>query len=491
MADFDIFVIGGGVNGAGIARDAAGRGYSVALCEQGDLAQATSSASSKLIHGGLRYLERFEFRLVRDALREREVLLRAAPHIVRPLRFVLPHSRDLRPAWLIRLGLFLYDNLGGRKLLPASERLDLRRDPAGRPLASAVTVGFAYSDCRVDDSRLVVLNAMDAAERGAVVRTRTAVTGLHRRDTAWVVGLRPESGGREETVTARAVVNAAGPWIGSAVTGAVSKTIRMVKGSHIAVPRLYDGEHAYILQNADRRIVFVIPYAADQSLIGTTDADYEGDPGEARCSDAEIAYLCAAVNRWFDPGVGPSDVSWAYAGVRPLLDDGTGDAASVTRDYRLDLEPEDGPLLTVVGGKITTYRKLAEQAADRLQPLLGGGGPHWTAGAALPGGDIPDADFDAFLAETKRAYGWIPETLALRLARAYGTRLAEVLNGAKSLAALGTDFGGGLYEAEVDYLARCEWAATAEDVLWRRSKLGLRLDDSGKARLADWFAKRR
>lgn len=489
MAEFDILVIGGGINGVGIARDAAGRGYAVLLCEKDDLAQATSSASSKLIHGGLRYLEQYQFRLVREALREREVLLRAAPHLVEPLRFILPHSSDLRPGWLIRLGLALYDNMGARKRLPASRKVALRESPFGQPLKIEATRGFAYSDCRVDDSRFVVANALDAAARGAQIRTRTAVTGIHWEQGLWQATLRPALANEAQIVTARAVVNASGPWVGTPVNGAVAKNIRLVKGSHITVPKLYDGDHAYILQNTDQRVVFVIPYCADQSLIGTTDVEYEGDPGKARCSGDEIAYLCDAVNCWFEPGVRPADVLWTYAGVRPLLDDGAGDAASVTRDYRLDLEPAagKGPLLTVVGGKITTYRKLAEQAVDRLQPSLGGGQAPWTADALLPGGDMPGSDFAPFLAETKKRYAWLPGDVVSRLAHAYGTRIERVLGKAVSTNELGRDLGAGLFEAELDYLKREEWALTAEDVLWRRSKLGLHLSGAEREALARWF----
>jgi glycerol-3-phosphate dehydrogenase len=490
VADFDILVIGGGVNGAGIARDAAGRGFSVLLCEKDDLAQATSSASSKLIHGGLRYLEHYDFRLVRDALGEREILLHAAPHIIRPLRFILPHDKSLRPAWLIRTGLFLYDHLGARKVLPGSERLALDRHPAGEPLSRSIATGFAYSDCRVDDSRLVILNALDAAERGADVRTHTTVTALQRENAGWKVTCQRAGASGTETVTARAIVNAAGPWIGNTAVGAAPKKVRLVKGSHITVPKFYDGDHAYILQNIDRRIIFVIPYEHDFALIGTTDTDYEGDPGAVACSPEEITYLCDAVNRWFDPGVDASKVNWAYAGVRPLLDDASADAASVSRDYHLDLDHVKGqaPLLTIVGGKITTHRKLSEQAVDKLRPILGGGTGAWSAGATLPGGDMPDADFDRFLTEIQRTYPWLADDFAGRLASAYGTRLGEVLGTSTSMKALGEDLGGGMFEAEADYLKRREWAKTADDILWRRTKLGLRVVEADKARLESWLA---
>jgi len=488
MERFDILIIGGGVNGAGIARDAAGRGYSVLLCEQGDLAQATSSASSKLIHGGLRYLEHYEFRLVRAALTEREVLLRAAPHLVHPLRFVLPHDSSLRPVWMIRAGLFLYDHLGRREILPGSEGLDLRRHAAGAPLRGHVTRGFAYSDCRVDDSRLVVLNALDAHERGADIRLRTRCVALSRAGDIWRATLRPAAGGPDSVVEARALIDAAGPWVGRGPEGTAKHKIRLVKGSHIVVPRLHDGDQAYILQNTDRRIVFVIPYEGAFSLIGTTDQDYDGDPADVTCSPGETDYLCDAVNRWFTGKVEPADVLWSFAGVRPLLDDESPDAARASRDYQLDFDDRPAPRLTVLGGKITTFRKLAEQALDTLRPALGGGAPAWTATAHLPGGDMPNADFDAFLTDTTRARPWLPAALARRLANAYGTRLDAVLDGARDMAGLGEDLGGGLHEAEVRYLVNTEWAATAHDILWRRSKLGLHIDAAAKARLAAWLS---
>lgn len=487
VADYDILIIGGGVNGTGIARDAAGRGYSVLLCEQGDLGQATSSASSKLIHGGLRYLEHYEFRLVRAALREREVLLHSAPHIVRPLRFILPHDQTLRPAWLIRAGLFLYDHMGARNVLPGSKRLDLRRHPAGEPLNGGVSTGFAYSDCSVDDSRLVILNALDASERGADVRPLTAFATAQSEAGEWKAALLPDRGNRQEFVTARVIVNAAGPWVGAALDGVVRKKVRLVKGSHIVVPKLYEGGHAYILQNDDRRIIFVIPYEGDYSLIGTTDAEFEGDPASAKCSAAETEYLCAAVNRWFDPGIRPEQVVWDYAGVRPLLDDEAENAASASRDYRLDLDQREGEgaMLTVVGGKVTTFRKLAEQAVDRLRPILGGGGPAWTENGVLPGGNLPHGDFEGFAAETRHAYPWLPASLVNRLCSAYGTRVSKILDGKKGIADLGQDLGCGLYEAELAYLKEHEWARASEDVLWRRTKLGLRADSEMRGRLDD------
>ncbi|HEY5597848.1 MAG TPA: glycerol-3-phosphate dehydrogenase, partial [Kiloniellales bacterium] len=426
----DLLVIGGGINGVGIARDAAGRGLSVVLCEQDDLASATSSASTKLIHGGLRYLETYEFRLVREALIEREVLLRAAPHIIWPLTFVLPHNTGLRPAWMVRIGLFLYDHLGGRKLLPGSYGIDLRGHPAGAPLRRTFGKAFCYSDCWVEDARLVVLNAMDARDRGAEILPRTRCTGARRSNGLWRVTLEPAAGGPARHVAARALVNAAGPWVSdvlATVAGANRRgRLRLVKGSHIVVPRLSDGEQAYVLQNDDRRIVFVIPYERDFSLIGTTDVPFAGDPGQVRISDEETAYLCAAVNRYFTKPVTPEQVVWTYSGVRPLYDDEHENASAVTRDYVFDLDLGGGdangdraPLLSIFGGKITTYRKLAEHALEKLLPRLGSSAPAWTQTAALPGGDIADADFAAFLAAFRADRSWLPEGQARRYARAY------------------------------------------------------------------------
>ncbi len=484
---YDLLIVGGGINGAGIARDAAGRGLKVLLCEQGDLGGATSSASSKLIHGGLRYLEYYEFRLVREALQEREVLLRAAPHIVWPMRFVLPHQPHLRPVWLIRAGLFLYDHLGGRKLLPASRGLDLTKTPQGAPLRDEISRGFEYSDCWVDDARLVVLNAMDARERGATILVGTAARSARRVDGLWEVAL--SGSGGERTVRGRALVNAAGPWVTDMldrVEGAKRAIgLRMVKGSHIVVPRIFDGPQAYILQNSDRRIVFVIPYEQDYTLIGTTDVPYTGDPAAVAASPEEIDYLCAVTNAHFRSAIGPGDVVRSFAGVRPLYDDRRAEASAVTRDYVFDLTGGEGeaPLLSIFGGKITTYRRLAEHALEKLLPRLGAAGRSWTATAALPGGDIADADFEAFLAGFSRAHPWLPPALARRYARAYGTRAAQIVGDAAGLAGLGADLGGGLYEAEVDYLRRQEWARTAEDILWRRSKLGLHVPPGTAERL--------
>ena len=492
----DLLIVGGGINGGGIARDAAGRGLSVLLCEQGDLASATSSASTKLIHGGLRYLEHYEFRLVREALIEREVLLRAAPHIIWPLRFVLPHDRNQRPAWLIRIGLFLYDHLGGRERLPGSRSVDLRRDAYGAPLKEDFRKGFCYADCWVEDSRLVVLNALDAAERGAEIVTRTRCQSAERRDGLWEALLVPSEGGAERLVRARALVNAAGPWVTelrSRVTGSNRRDgLRLVKGSHIVVPRLFDGEQAYIFQNPDQRVIFAIPYEGRFTLIGTTDVPYHDDPAAVVITEDEIAYLCKAVSHYFTTPVTPEEVVWTYAGVRPLYDDESESASAVTRDYVFDLEAREGepPLLSVFGGKITTYRKLAEHALSRLLPLLGREAAPWTESAVLPGGDIPNLDLEAFQAELSARWPWLPGPLLRRYTKAYGTRTEALVGEAEGLEDLGRPLGEGLYEAEADYLVRQEWARSAEDILWRRSKLGLHLPAETKETLSAWLSDR-
>lgn len=483
--NIDLLVIGGGINGCGIARDAAGRGLSVVLCEQGDLAGATSSASSKLIHGGLRYLEYYEFRLVREALQERERLLMLAPHIIWPLDFVLPHQGGLRPAWLVRLGLFLYDHLAKRHRLHATRSVRLGTDKVGAPLKPGLDRGFVYADCWVEDSRLVVLNALDAADRGARILTRTRLSSARRENGMWHCEL---EGAAHEVIEARAVVNAAGPWVGDVLRRALgqnnAKQARLVKGSHIILPKLHDGDWAYILQNVDRRIVFVIPYEGEFSLIGTTDIPFEGDPSHVEISPDETDYLCAIVNRYFKRQVGPADVVRSYSGVRPLYDDAAKNASAVTRDYVLDLTaPDDGgALLSVFGGKITTYRRLAEHAMDKLSAALPCG-PAWTGAAPLPGGTMQGADFGRFAAQFARDHAFLPPTLALRLAHAYGSDAPAVLAGARSLAAMGRDFGGGLYQCEIDYLVRREWAQTADDILWRRSKLGLHVPPGAAAEI--------
>ncbi len=493
--DFDLLIVGGGINGVGIARDAAGRGLRVLLCEKGDLAAATSSSSSKLIHGGLRYLEQYEFRLVREALVEREVLLRIAPHIAWPMRFVLPHAPEQRPAWMIRLGLFLYDHIGGRVSLPGTRQLDLRRAPQGAPLRAEFRRGFEYSDCWVDDARLVALNAMDARERGATILTRTACLSAAADGAAWRVTLADGDTGALRTVTTRILVNAAGPWVEDVLGGRAGVNdgphARLVKGSHIVLPRLYDGEQAYILQNDDDRVVFVIPYEGGYSLVGTTDIPFTGDPAHVAIEPAEAAYLCRAVSRYFAAPVQPSSIVHSYSGVRSLHDDKSDDPSSVTRDYVLDFRSVPAPVLSVFGGKITTYRRLAEHAMDKLLPHLQAPRPKaWTGLAPLPGGDLPGGDFTGFLASLQARYPWLPAALAHRLARAYGTRAEAVLAGAQGLADLGEAFGGGLTAAELRYMMQQEWARTAEDALWRRSKLGLHLSAAEIARVADWMRAR-
>ncbi|BBK40867.1 glycerol-3-phosphate dehydrogenase [Allostella vacuolata] len=488
----DLLVVGGGVNGAGIARDAAGRGLSVVLCEKDDLGQGTSSRSGKLVHGGLRYLEYYEFRLVREALIEREVLLAAAPHIIWPMRFVLPHAASARPAWLVRLGLLLYDHLGGRKRLPGTRTLDLRRAPEGRALADPPRIGFEYSDCWVDDARLVVLNAIDAAERGAQILSRTACISARREGGLWRAEL--EGPGGRRGVTARVLVNAAGPWVKD-VIGRVAglnsaRNVRLVKGSHIVVPKFWDGPHAFLLQNHDRRVIFVNPYEGDLCLIGTTDIPHEG-PAETVAIDArEIDYLLDVVNRYFRRGLSRADIVHAYSGVRPLYDDAAENPSAVTRDYVFDLDAPAGgaPLLSAFGGKITTFRKLSEHALRTLEPFFPSLRPAWTAGAPLPGGDMEDADFDRFLAGFRAARPWLPADLSLHLARLYGTRAGRVLGDAGARADLGRHFGGLLYEREARYLMAHEWAQAADDILDRRTKHGLHLTPAERGAFTAWMA---
>ncbi|MBU9148850.1 glycerol-3-phosphate dehydrogenase [Burkholderia multivorans] len=494
---YDLLVVGGGINGAGIARDAAGRGLSVLLCEQDDLASHTSSASTKLIHGGLRYLEYKEFGLVRKALQERETLLRAAPHIMWPLRFVMPHMPNLRPAWLIRIGLFLYDHLAKRELLPGSRGIDMRRHAAGAPLVDSIRRGFVYSDGWVDDARLVVLNALDAKERGAEILTRTKLVSAERRSDEWEARLQ-QPDGAIRAVRACAIANAAGPWVGDVLHGALGRgahhSVRLVKGSHIVTRRLFDHDHAYIFQNPDKRIIFAIPYERDFTLIGTTDVEYTSDPARVAIDRDETQYLCDSINRYFKRKISPADVHWTYSGVRPLLEDeNAANASAVTRDYRLEMDDGEGaPLLSVFGGKITTFRKLAEEAGDMLCRALGRDAPAWTAGAPLPGGDIANAKFDAFADAFAKRHRWLPAPLARRYARAYGTRAARVVGNAQSLADLGAEIVPGLFEAELRYLRDTEWATCAQDVLWRRSKLGLHVApgtlDAASAALDAWFA---
>jgi glycerol-3-phosphate dehydrogenase len=485
MEHVDLLVVGGGINGAGIARDAVGRGLSVMLVEKDDLAAHTSSASSKLIHGGLRYLEQFEFKLVRESLAERERLLRAAPHIVEPLRFVIPRSPFSRAAWKLRAGLFLYDHLGARKVLPPSR--GVRLDELGDGLRPFLKKGFAYWDCRVQDSRLVVLNALDAAERGATIRTRTELVEARRADGKWLAKL---SGSDERTVAASALVNAAGAWAGQLLDriedAPRGRPLRLVKGSHIVVPRLFVGDHAFLLQNPEGRVVFAIPFEGSFTIVGTTDIEWTGAAAEPTISDAETEYLLQTVSRYFTARVFRNDIVWSYSGLRALLDDGASDPSKVTRDFDLDLEASGVPLLNVFGGKITTYRLLAEEALKRLRPFFPGAGGAWTERAVLPGGEMPN--LEEYAGKLSGSYRDLPSPLLARLARTYGIRAERLLGDARSVGDLGEKFGADLYALEVDYLMHHEWARSAEDVLWRRTKLGLRMTKAEVARVADYMA---
>ncbi len=490
---FDLFVIGGGINGVGIARDAAGRGLTVALCDQADLGGATSWTSSKLIHGGLRYLELYEFRLVRESLAEREVLLRIAPHLVRPLRFVLPHVRELRPAWMIRAGLFLYDHMSRRVTLPGSEGLDLGHSPLGAGLKPSLHKGFAYSDCLVDDARLVIATARDASRRGAQVMVRTAFIGAEPVDGIWQVSLEDSDTYARTTLSTRVLVNVAGPWVAQAqasIRGArPGRKIRLVKGSHIVVPQVHDGSHAYILQNDDGRVVFIIPFEGRYSLIGTTEVEVE-EPGGATISEDETRYLCRAVDRYLARPVKAEDIVWSYAGIRSLFGNGEDSLSAITRDYELDLDTVNGttPALTVYGGKITTYRRLAEHVLDKLKPFL----PHmrevWTDSTPVPGGDIPNGDVSALVAELTQEYSTLPLTLHNNLAHRHGTLARELLGEADKIEDLGKHFGAGLYAREVDYLISQEWAQTADDILWRRTKAGVHMTSEQRAQVQGYMA---
>ncbi|HQU69818.1 MAG TPA: glycerol-3-phosphate dehydrogenase [Albidovulum sp.] len=514
---YDLFVIGGGINGCGIARDAAGRGFSVCLAEMNDLASATSSASTKLFHGGLRYLEYFEVRLVREALIERETLLRAMPHISWPMRFVLPYSRDMRfegdtptsrilnvvmpwmkgrrPAWLIRMGLFLYDHLGGGlKILPGTATVDLASDPAGKPLKKKFRHAFEYSDCWVQDSRLVVLNARDAAARGAKILTRTAVTGARQVDGIWDVAIRDDAGPR--TIRARMLVNAGGPWVGEIIHDTLrlnsTEGVRLVRGSHIVTKRLFDHDKCYFFQGEDGRIIFAIPYETDFTLIGTTDAEHHDADEKPYCTEAERDYLCAFASQYFERPVTPADIVWSYSGVRPLYDDGASSATAATRDYTLKVDRSAGaPVLNVFGGKITTYRRLAESALEKIGATLGRATKPWTAGVPLPGGDFAHDGVPKLIEMLKSRYPFLTDFWAKRLVRAYGTEAAEVLGDARAAGDLGQDFGATLTAREVDWLMGREYALTAEDVVWRRSKLGLRLTPEEISALDAWMAKAR
>ncbi|MDB5527933.1 MAG: glycerol-3-phosphate dehydrogenase [Devosia sp.] len=492
---FDIFVIGGGINGASVARDAVGRGYSVMLAEMNDLASGTSSAATKLVHGGLRYLEHYEFRLVHEALAEREVLWANAPHIIKPLRFVLPHHKGLRPAVVLRAGLAMYDYMGGRRLLPPTKTLDLRTHETGKPLKGDYRTGFEYSDCWVDDARFVALNARDAADRGAEIRVRTKVTSVRRDGGQWAIEMHDEAG-MVTKVRAALIVNAAGPWVDGVINGVMGKNggpnVRLVKGSHIVVNKLYDHDRCYIFQNADGRIIFAIPYEQDFTLIGTTDLDYKDDPKDVKISDDEIDYLCAAASEYFTKPVTRDEIVWTYSGVRPLFDDGASAAQEATRDYvlKVDGSKADGAAINVFGGKLTTSRRLAESVLEKIEDVLGKKGPAWTKVAKFPGGDFEPLAFDAEVRRLAKDYAWLPPKLAYRLTRLYGTRARVILGDAGSLEALGPHFGADLYGREVDYLVANEWARTAQDVLWRRTKIGLRVGPEDVERLEGYLATR-
>ncbi|MDE1157082.1 MAG: glycerol-3-phosphate dehydrogenase [Neorhizobium sp.] len=496
----DIFVIGGGINGCGIARDAVGRGYSVALAEMNDFASGTSSGATKLIHGGLRYLEHYEFRLVRESLMEREILWAMAPHIIWPLRFVLPyHKGGIRPAWMIRIGLFLYDHLGGRKLLPPTAVLDMHKDQAAKPLKPIFSKAFEYSDGWVDDARMVVLNARDAADRGAKILPRTKVVSARREGGFWAIETVGTLSGERQTHRARMLVNAAGPWVDAVIRAALGQNearhVRLVQGSHIVVKKKFDGPRAYFFQNPDNRIIFAIPYEGDYTLIGTTDRDFKEDPGAIRISEEETDYLCKAASEYFREPVTRSDIVWTYSAVRPLFDDGASKAQEATRDYVLKLEglgdkdsAGDAPLLNVFGGKLTTYRRLSEHALEKIAEAIGAKGAPWTAKSHLPGGDFAVTGYEAEVARLKGRYDFMSDRHARRLVRRYGTKTWTLLGAAKTQADLGQHFGADLYEAEVRYLIDHEWAMTHDDVLWRRTKDGLRLTDEEKRQLEEYIA---
>lgn len=515
--DFELLIIGGGINGCGIARDASGRGMSVCLAEMNDLASATSASSTKLFHGGLRYLEYFEFRLVREALVEREVLLKAMPHIAWPMRFVLPYHKSMRfdlntptskllgalmpwmkgrrPAWLIRLGLFLYDNLGGREVLPGTSRLDLRNAPEGAPLAPRFETAYEYSDCWIEDSRLVVLNARDAEKRGASIRTRHKVISADVVDGVWDVTLQSTASGETSKVTAAMVVNAAGPWVADVLHGALKSNqqgnVRLVRGSHIVTKRLFEHDKCYFFQGTDGRIIFAIPYETDYTLIGTTDADHDDPSQKPVCTPQERDYLIKFINEYLAKPITQDDIVWTYSGVRPLFDNGASSASAATRDYVLKLDQSRGaPALNVFGGKITTYRRLAESALEKVSEALPNVKEPWTAGVALPGGDFPVDGVAALVAATKTAYPFLTDRCAQRLVRAYGSEVNDVLGTAASAMDLGADFGASLTQREVEWLMKNEYAQSADDIVWRRSKLGLRMSAEQIVHLDEWLADR-
>lgn len=492
----DLLIIGGGINGTAIARDAAGRGLSVILCESQDLAEGTSSKSSKLIHGGLRYLEYLEFRLVREALAEREILMRTGPHVVWPQEFILPHTADLRPAWFVRLGLFIYDHLGGRRSLPGCRGVDLSRESVGDPIRATFKRAFSYWDCRSDDSRIVALNAVAARESGAEILTRTAYVSSKFQDGVWRITLRNQRTALEHEVHARIIVNAAGPWANGVLRKLydvkVKESVRNVKGSHIVLPKIYEGDHAYFLQHHDKRILFVIPYERDFTLVGNTDVAFDGDPTAVEISPEEAEYMCSICSRYFKKRVDPADIVWTWSGLRPLFDDGQDNISAITRDYALRTyrTREGGPILSIFGGKITTGRQLAESAMKELRKFFPSIGPSWTHNTPFPGGDVPGNDFDGFVQRVIEQYPSLPSTLVQDYVRRYGTRALSVLRSVKDVRGLGRSFGGGLYEREVRYLMQEEFALTADDILWRRTKLGLRVPKEGAQQLEAWIRSR-
>ncbi len=496
--DFDVFIIGGGINGAGIARDAAGRGYSVYLCEANDLASGTSSQSTKLIHGGLRYLEHYEFRLVREALTEREILWNIAPHIIHPMRFILPHHKGLRPAWLLRLGLFMYDYIGGRKKLPATKTIDLSTDEAGKVLSQDFKKGFEYSDCAVDDARLVTLNALDAFERGASINTQTKCVDMQRTEGHWSVTLEDQITKKQKKINARIIINASGPWADKVLETLHAtehkKNIRLVQGSHIIVPRIYQHDRCYIFQNADDRIIFAIPYHDNFTLIGTTDHEYDGDPSETKITQTEIEYLCNSANEYFNDKINPEDIVGTFAGVRSLYNDGASKAQEATRDYVLRVDrpnPKVAPMINVFGGKITTYRRLAESMMERVEGLLEKSNDtnkgKWTKTAPLPGGDFAIDEFELVCRNLQIDYDFLTADEARRYIKLYGTRAKNFLKNAKSYKDLGKSFSNSLYQSEVEYLINTEWAQTSEDILWRRTKLGLLFTKKEQQALEKWL----
>ena len=490
---YDMLVVGAGVNGAGIARDAAGRGLLVALCEKDDIGEGTSSRSGKLVHGGLRYLENYEFRLVREALKEREVLLRMAPHIIWPTRFVLPHEKTLRPAWMVRLGLFLYDHLGGNNSLPGSRSLNFRTAPEGKPLKPEFVKGFEYSDCWVDDARLVLFNVTDAVDRGAHFFAHTRCTGAEREDDVWKIALSSADGDEDFTIRVRSLVNAAGPWVDHILNRAMQyreSTVRLVKGSHLVLPKFYEGTHSYLLQHDDKRVIFVNPYEGDKLLVGTTDIPYDGDPDDVTIDEDEIDYLLRVINHHFREQKTRDDILSTFSGVRPLYDDKNSNASAITRDYVFDVSDNgngQAPLLSVYGGKITTYRRLAEHALERLERYFPAMGKAWTSRYCLPGGDIPDADFERFYDDLRRAFPWLGNDLARHYARSYGTLTYELLAGCQSLNDLGEHFGAEFYEIEARYCLQHEYAHSADDILWRRTKFGLHLSDDQNRYFRQWL----